>query len=74
MVPGWAGLGAVLAAAQPLTDAGYGLVSSQRSRIGPRVPASWKARADATIRHRQDELGGDVVEDASDELAEASPP
>jgi predicted DCC family thiol-disulfide oxidoreductase YuxK len=70
-LPGWSWLGALMSAAQPLTDAGYGVVSANRSRIGPLVPGSWKRRADTTIRRRQAELGGDVVEDAGDELADA---
>lgn len=72
-LPGLRWAGAAMAAVQPLTDAAYGVVSANRSRIGPLVPGSWKRRADATIRRRQAELGGDVVDDASDELADASP-
>ena len=67
------GLGRALAAAPPLTDAAYRVFAANRARIGPLVPAGWKRRADATIRRRERELGGDVVGQASDELAEAAP-
>ena len=72
-LPGFAAAGAGMKAIQPLTDAGYKVIAANRSRIGPWVPGSWKRRADATIRRRRADLGGNVVEDASDELADASP-
>jgi predicted DCC family thiol-disulfide oxidoreductase YuxK len=67
-LPGAGWLARATASTQPLTDLAYELVSRNRSRIGPRVPASWTSRADAGIRRREAELGGDVVEQASDEL------
>jgi len=60
-------------AAPGLLRALYGAVSANRKRIGPWVPDGWIRRADATIRRRREELGGDVVAQASDELAQATP-
>ena len=57
-LPGLRPLGSLVGASQPLTDALYGAVSANRSRIGPLVPAAWLRRADATIARRQAEVGG----------------
>jgi predicted DCC family thiol-disulfide oxidoreductase YuxK len=62
---------ALMTALQPLTDLAYRLISANRSRLGPLVPTRWKAEADQRIRRRQAELGGDVVEEAADELTRA---
>jgi predicted DCC family thiol-disulfide oxidoreductase YuxK len=64
-------LGIAMGAAQPLTDAAYKAVSANRWRIGPHVPASWRDRARATIRRREQELGGDPLEGAEEELEQA---
>ena len=68
-----AALRSALASVPALTDAAYRLVAANRARIGPAIPGGWTRRADATIRRRERELGGDVVGQASGELAEAAP-
>jgi predicted DCC family thiol-disulfide oxidoreductase YuxK len=50
---GGARLGAGMTRVQPLVEGAYRVVSANRSRIGPLIPASWVRRADATIRRRQ---------------------
>jgi predicted DCC family thiol-disulfide oxidoreductase YuxK len=57
-LPGLRPLGSLLGAIQPLTDALYGLVSANRSRIGPFVPSGWRDRADATIARRKAKATG----------------
>jgi predicted DCC family thiol-disulfide oxidoreductase YuxK len=73
-LPGLHPLGVALAAVQPLTDAVYKVISANRSRIGPYVPEGWKARADATIARRRDELGTEARPEAAEELEQATGP
>ncbi len=52
-LPGGGPLAALAGAVQPATDALYRLVASNRSRLGPLIPAEVKSRADATIERRR---------------------
>jgi predicted DCC family thiol-disulfide oxidoreductase YuxK len=52
-LPGGRPLAALAAAAPRLTERGYRLVSGNRDRLGPRIPAAWKARADRRVAARR---------------------
>jgi predicted DCC family thiol-disulfide oxidoreductase YuxK len=59
LLPGGPALGALAGAAQPVTDATYGLVAGNRNRLGPLIPERAKARATARIDARSGPAGAD---------------